>query len=59
MKSNVWLTISWLDYQLKWDPREYDGIKVPNLTGFTTLSEQLYTFWTCMLVGSYRYIIDI
>ena len=45
MKSNVWLTISWLDYQLKWDPREYDGIKVPNLTGFNTLSEQFYTFW--------------
>ena len=28
MKSNVWLTVSWFDYQLKWDPAEYHGIKV-------------------------------
>ena len=28
MKSNVMLTVSWFDYQLKWDPSEYHGIKV-------------------------------
>ena len=28
MKSNVWLRIRWNDYQLKWNPIEYDDITV-------------------------------
>ena len=27
MKSNVWLTLSWTDYQLQWRPSHYNGIK--------------------------------
>ncbi|CAJ0949166.1 unnamed protein product, partial [Mesorhabditis belari] len=26
MQTNVWPTMRWLDYQLRWDPRDYDNI---------------------------------
>lgn len=28
MKSNVWLRMTWKDYQLQWQPTDYGGIKV-------------------------------
>ncbi|KAF1748166.1 hypothetical protein GCK72_024633 [Caenorhabditis remanei] len=27
MQTNVWPTMKWNDYQMQWDPREFDGIK--------------------------------
>ncbi|XP_071120236.1 acetylcholine receptor subunit beta-like 1 [Mytilus edulis] len=27
MKTNVWLQMFWHDYQIKWDPEEYGGVK--------------------------------
>ena len=26
MQTNVWLTMTWRDYQMEWDPRRYGGI---------------------------------
>uniref|UniRef100_T1KCW6 Nicotinic acetylcholine receptor beta 1 subunit n=1 Tax=Tetranychus urticae TaxID=32264 RepID=T1KCW6_TETUR len=31
MTTNVWLELRWNDYQLKWDPADYGGIKVLRL----------------------------
>ncbi|VDM52836.1 unnamed protein product [Angiostrongylus costaricensis] len=27
MHTNVWLTLKWQDFQMRWDPKNYDGIK--------------------------------
>ncbi|CAI5453896.1 unnamed protein product [Caenorhabditis angaria] len=27
MQTNVWPTMKWNDYQMRWDPRDYDGIR--------------------------------
>uniref|UniRef100_A0A7I4YKA4 Neurotransmitter-gated ion-channel ligand-binding domain-containing protein n=1 Tax=Haemonchus contortus TaxID=6289 RepID=A0A7I4YKA4_HAECO len=26
MHTNVWLTLRWQDFQMRWDPKDYDGI---------------------------------
>ena len=26
MHTNVWLTLKWNDFQLRWNPKDYDGI---------------------------------
>jgi hypothetical protein len=31
MKSNVWLRLVWMDYQLQWDEADYGGIGVLRL----------------------------
>ena len=31
MKSNVWLRLTWTDYQLQWDESDYGGIGVLRL----------------------------
>ncbi|GFR29877.1 acetylcholine receptor subunit beta-like 1 [Trichonephila clavata] len=31
MTSNVWLQLTWMDYQLVWDPADYGGINVLRL----------------------------
>lgn len=31
MKSNVWLRLVWMDYQLMWDEADYGGIGVLRL----------------------------
>uniref|UniRef100_A0A1I8IAX4 Neur_chan_LBD domain-containing protein n=1 Tax=Macrostomum lignano TaxID=282301 RepID=A0A1I8IAX4_9PLAT len=28
MKSNVWLKLSWYDYQLRWDPKDFGGVSI-------------------------------
>ena len=34
MKSNVWLRMRWVDYQLAWNPQEYDNITVVRVRSF-------------------------
>ncbi|XP_032806244.1 neuronal acetylcholine receptor subunit beta-4-like isoform X2 [Petromyzon marinus] len=31
MTTNVWLTQEWIDYRLKWDPNDYDGLDIVRL----------------------------
>ncbi|KAK5967763.1 hypothetical protein GCK32_020633 [Trichostrongylus colubriformis] len=26
MHTNVWLTLKWRDFQMQWEPKDYDGI---------------------------------